>query len=125
MAQEIKDPLKEREEQYQFLALTREEIPVLHGRIFIVPIHPLVRNLPEEIRLNQQYAEGVFDQVWEWTEDDIRQIIDDTENKDLERLIGYGKDYWRFKRYDAPQNELVVPRSSLDATVLIYYPKVV
>lgn len=113
-------PRKEKEGIWRELALVRDEIPLITedkwpGRNpkFIVPIHPLVIGLPEEIRFDPKYAERVWGLVWEWAKDDIERFISDIERevgfeekKDLERLIGKGEEHWRFKNF-SPQNLLL------------------
>lgn len=112
---------EEREVKWQELALTREEIPIFTkdqwpGRHpdFIVPIHPLVENLPEEIRFDRRYAEEVFDLVWDWTKEDVNRFINDPEKKVsfeekecLERMIKEGKEHWRFEHFSPSQNLLL------------------
>lgn len=112
---------EEKEKEYAFLALAREEIPIIlrnewpdYYPDFVVPIHPLLSELPEEIRFDQKYAEEVFGQVWGWTCEDIEQFINDPdknvnekERKYLKRMIGEGKEYWQFKGFGRSQDFLL------------------
>lgn len=124
-------PRKEREGKWRELALVRDEIFLITqdqypGRspTFVVPIHPLVVGLPEEVRFDRKYAERVFDLVWDWTTEDVERFINDIERrvgfeekKDLERLIGEGKEYWRFKHFSSSQN-LLLSTQCLESAVL-------
>lgn len=125
---------EEREKQYEFLALTREEIPITQGEwpdrnpTFIGPIHKEVLDLPEEIRFNEQYAKEVFDEVWAKTVEDVEGFIANPENdvgeeeaKKLDRLISYGRDYWRDRLSFGPSQNLILSAQSHDALV---YPSV-
>jgi len=113
---------EEIEDFYQFLALTREEIPVISldpwssfHPVFFAPIHRLVLELPAEVRFNQRYAEKVFGQAWDWTVEDVERFISDPDNKIgdgesryLEGMVGKGRGYWHFKRFGRPQDSLLL-----------------
>ncbi|HLD79561.1 MAG: hypothetical protein A2822_03240 [Candidatus Staskawiczbacteria bacterium RIFCSPHIGHO2_01_FULL_41_41] len=56
------------------LLLQREELPILHGTSFYVPIHPDL--LKEDIRLDPEIAKGVFPQAAQEYHQDLAAYIE-------------------------------------------------
>ena len=75
------------------LLLQREELPILHGTSFYVPIHPDL--LKEDIRLDPEIAKGVFPQAAQEYHQDLAAYIEtmqDEKEKKESQCGRYGRD---------------------------------